>query len=434
VRERLRRRQSDRHGWTTGRVRISALLRDALGQRATLRGLCCVVVALVALALGGAAEAGAASGPQPGSEAALASTLRSQLSQYLKTRTQAEHISAISLRVSLPGEAPSINVAVGTTRFGGGPPISTGAIWQIGSNTKAFTSVILLQLEAQGRVSINDTLGKWLPQYPAWRDITIRQLLTMTSGIPSYDDQTTFEKAFAADPEGTFTTQQLVSYAYKLPLEQGWNYSNTNYILAQMIIEKITHDSYADQLTERIIKPLGLRDLCVAPYSCSKTVSNAMPDGYFTGNGGTPLAPLDGTPAPKLALTWAQGAGGIVSSLADLTSWDQALYGGRMLPQKQQQELESVVSESTGEPDPTPAPGTAAFGLGVQLTNTSTSGAIWDYEGETGGYRLLHVYQPASRVVFAIAMNSGAVGDTDQLGTLGNSVFQTLQAAGVLRQ
>jgi D-alanyl-D-alanine carboxypeptidase len=410
---------------------VSTLSRGALRQRAAPRGLCCVVVALMALFLGGAAEAGGASGPQPGGKTALTSTLRSQLSRYLKARRRAEHISAISLRVSLPGKASSINVAVGTTGYGGGPSISTGAIWQIGSNTKAFTSVILLQLEAQGRLSINDTLGKWLPQYPAWKHITIRQLLTMTSGIQGYDDQTMFEKAFAAHPERTFTTPQLVSYAYKLPLEKGWNYSNTNYILAQMIIEKVTHDSYADELTQRIIKPLGLRDLCVAPYSCPKTVANAMPDGYFTGNKGTPLAPLDGTPAPKLALTWAQGAGGIVSSLADLTRWERALYGGRMLPQQQQQELESVVSESTGEPDPTPAPGTAAFGLGVQLTNTPTSGAIWDYEGETGGYRLLHVYQPASRVVFAIAMNSGA-GNADQLGTLGNQVFQTLQAAGVL--
>src|SRR5437763_1454813 len=81
------------------------------------------------------------------------------LNNYLNTRRVPEHISAVSLRVTYPGTKPTIALAVGTTRYGGGPRLSPGALWQIGSNTKAFTSVMLLQLEAGHKLSLSDTLG-----------------------------------------------------------------------------------------------------------------------------------------------------------------------------------------------------------------------------------------------------------------------------------
>jgi D-alanyl-D-alanine carboxypeptidase len=379
--------------------------------------------------LGGAASASA--GPPRLNGAALRAALRHDLSHYLTTRHKAEHISAVSLRVTYPGARPSINLAAGTARYNGGPPVSTSALWQVGSNTKAFTAVILLQLEAEGKLSINDPLGKWLPQYPAWRKVTIRQLLNMTSRIPNYALQPAFAAAIAKNPGTRFTAARLVSYAVGVPLApQGYYYSDTNYILAQMIIERVTHDSYADQLTKRIISPLRLANLCYAPYTCPRADAARMPAGYFF-MGGAP--PLLGKPMPRLAITWTQAAGGIVSSLRDITTWERALYQGRKLPPAQQRQLESLISEATGKPiRRTTATDPNGYALGVTQLTYKPLGTVWWYRGGTLGYRLEHFYFPCSGLIIALATNSSVNNNNDGLFSTAVSVYQTLEKAGAV--
>jgi len=389
----------------------------------------CALLGVAGLTASG--PAGAASIPPPGHGAALRAALREDISQYLATRGTIEHISAVSLRVTFPGRAPAIDLAVGTNQYGGGSPVSTSELWQIGSNTKAFTTVILLQLEAEGKLSINDTLGKWLPQYPAWRDITIKRLLNMTSGIANYAAQPAFVATLAAGLSTGFSAAQLVSYAVGVPLgPAGYSYSDTNYILAQMIIERATHDSYADQLTKRIIIPLQLRSLCYAPYTCPAADAARMATGYFFM---TVIPSLLGQPVPPLALTWAQGAGGIVSSLPDLTTWARALYQGRELPPRQQRQLESLVSETTGQPIPTTTLADAmGYGLGLQQTTSQQLGTDWEYIGGTLGNRVDLVYFPRSGIIITFAVNSATDQDNEALGALEISVYQALQNAGAV--
>jgi D-alanyl-D-alanine carboxypeptidase len=248
----------------------------------------------------------------------------------------------------------------------------------------------------------------------------------MTSGIPDYTDQAAFGTAVATDPSAVFTTAQLLSYVVGLPVGPAvYAYSNTNYILAQLIIERVTHDTYAHELTRRLFVPLGLRDICLAPDTCRPGTAERMATGYFA-NAGVPS--LFGTPLPALALTWAQGAGAIVASLADMTTWERALYTGRLLPPRQQHELKSLISTTTSQPIPrTTLSDPVGYGLGVGQATTAETGTVWTYEGETLGFRAVHIYDPTSGVLVVVAVNSAVGGDQDDVTNLAIRALQTVR-------
>jgi D-alanyl-D-alanine carboxypeptidase len=357
--------------------------------------------------------------------------LKSELKSFLSSQRGNEHISAVSLRVTFEGDRPSINVPVGTTLYGGDQPVSAASRWQIGSNTKAFTSVVLLQLEAEHKLSMHDTLGKWLPRYQRWRHVTIKHLLDMTSGIPDYLSQPSFFRAYVGDPTRQFSPRRLVSYARRGPPTHGYSYSNTNYILAQMILEKASHDTYAHQLRTRIFRPLGLRSMRYRPSPYPRAFTRRLPGGYFFDTSLPAMKSLLGHDLRRFNLSYAQGAGGIVSSLTDATRWERALYRGRLLPSEQQRELESLVSQQTGRPikrltqsDP------QGYGLGISEVKSSF-GRFWAYEGETLGYRVLHIYVEKTGTLFAIGVNSSVRDADDDLSDLAGEVFLILHDACV---
>jgi D-alanyl-D-alanine carboxypeptidase len=120
-----------------------------------------------------------------------------------------------------------------------------------------------------------------------------------------------------------------------------------------------------------------------------------------------------------------------VSSLTDLTTWDRALYQGRELPPRQQRQLESLVSEATGQPIPTTTlADPVGYGLGIQQGTTQQRGTEWEYIGGTLGYRVGLAYFPRSGIIIAFAVNSATDLDNEALGVLEASVYQCLQNAG----
>lgn len=364
--------------------------------------------------------------------ACLARQLRGDLRAYLRAHGAAERVSAAGLSVRLPGNRGTIDVGAGTMRIGGTRPVRRTRVWQIGSNTKAFTSVMLLQLEAEHHLSISDPLGKWLPRYRLWRGVTIKRLLNMTSGIPSYDNTPAFLRAFAANPHRHFTTRQLVAYAKAGKPTHGYSYSNTNFILGEMIIKKVTHVGYLRQLRSRIIRPLHLRNLFYRPDRYPARVTRREPAGYFFNPKVPGLSRLLGRDVSRTTLSWTRGAGGIISTTHDMTVWEQALYHGRLLPRRQQRELRSLVSTKTGRPIRHTTPSDPeGFGLGIAQMTHPEIGRFWFYEGETLGFRTLHVYLPKSGVIFAMALNSQPT--VDHIGDLAVSVYKTLVAHGVVR-
>jgi D-alanyl-D-alanine carboxypeptidase len=371
------------------------------------------------------------------SDASLRAGLKSDLVRYLASRAKAEHISAISLSVSLPGSASNINVAAGTTRYGGaGKPVTPANLYQIGSNTKSFTASAILQLEAEGNLSIDQTVGTWLPQYPAYKNITIRRLLNMTSDIPTYDDVQSMLAAYAAHPTKAWTPQELIAVVYpQLKPGAGWLYSNTAYIMSQLIIERASGDSYASQIRRRFLDnpAIGFTSTYYQQYVYPASVTDRMVSGYFynsdSSNAG--LRPLLGKDMRLLSLSWTQGAGGIISTPQDVTRWVRALFESSMLAPEQRAELMTTVSQKNGKPLATTTPQEPrGFGLGVGEFLLPTLGRFWFYEGETLGYRMVYAYFPKSRVVFAVGLNSQPRGKEDRVGTLMTAIFKRLRAAG----
>jgi D-alanyl-D-alanine carboxypeptidase len=400
-------------------------------QRArSLPAQCARVVLAVLVVLAGLVAPQVGARPAHAGDDVLRAELHADLEAHLQTFGAAEHVSAAGLTVSLPG-GPHVDVAAGTTTYGGAEPVPDDALWQLGSNTKAFTSVLLLQLEAEGRLSIDDPLGRWVPEYPQWADVPIRQLLNMTSGIPTYDANPAFWADYVADPRTYFSPERLAGYAAGLPATSGYGYSNTNYVLAELVVERVTGESYEDELYGRLLDPLDLDDLHYRPHLYPPWITDREPAGYFANDRDPRRSALLGHDASRDSMSWGRGAGGIVGTTADLARWARALYSGRLLPPEQQEALTSLVSTATGEPIESTSPADpSGFGLGVAQQTAEGFGTFWFYEGGTVGFRTLHVLVPESGLIVAIGLNSMPA--DDQIVVLVLAVVETLVEQGVV--
>jgi D-alanyl-D-alanine carboxypeptidase len=155
-----------------------------------------------------------------------------------------------------------------------------------------------------------------------------------------------------------------------------------------------------------------------------------VPAGYYARTTEPGMSALVGRDVSRDTLSWARGAGGILSTTADMTLWERALYSGWLVPPQQQAELTSLVSTATGAPiEGTTAEDPRGFGLGVAQV-TDDLGTFWFYEGQTLGFRFLHAYFPDSGVIAAMVLNSSP--DEDRIGDLATAVHDTLRVHGAL--
>jgi len=190
--------------------------------------------------------------------------VQAALDAWLSARAPVEKVTGIAAYISFGSSGPAIEAFAGKTgRDPDAAAVDQDTLYQMGSTSKSFAAAVILKLEAAGQLSIDDPLGKWLPEYPAWKDVTIRRLLNMTSGIPNYSETEQLSKAWIENPERSFTFKELVAAAYpsptnKLPPNKGYYYCNTNYNLAGMIAEKASGKNFRDLVHEMVIEPYGL--------------------------------------------------------------------------------------------------------------------------------------------------------------------------------
>lgn len=203
-----------------------------------------------------------------------------------------------------------------------GVPLRPEHVFRLGSITKQFTAVAVLMLADEGKVSLDDEITRFFPDYPTQgRRITVEHLLTHTSGIQSYTGMPTYVAGMRRD----LTTDELIAMFRDQPMEfapgERWNYNNSGYALLGGIIEKVSGMSYADFIRTRIFEPLGMRN------SYYET-SNAIVPGRVSGYDRTP----EGIRAANyLSMTQPYAAGSLISTVDDQLVWQRAVAQGRML-------------------------------------------------------------------------------------------------------
>ncbi|MET9699808.1 serine hydrolase domain-containing protein [Streptomyces sp. NPDC006529] len=282
----------------------------------------------------------------------------------------------------MPAALASVRDRDGRTRTytAGVGDVATGAAVprdgqvRIGSNTKAFTAAVVLQLVGEGRVGLDTPVDAYLPGLVRGERIdgsriTVRHLLGQTSGLPNYTE-------YDLQPK-PYTPRDLVDIALAHPGHfapgEKWEYSNTNYVLAGMIVERVTHRSVAEEITRRVITPLGLRHTYF-PAPGDPTIREPHPHGYDRASATAPLVDIT-----EMDPSWASSAGQMISTNSDLNRFYTALLtGGVLRPAQLAQMKQTVSAEFFGKG--------ARYGLGLASFPLSCGGVYWGHGGSFPGY------------------------------------------------
>jgi D-alanyl-D-alanine carboxypeptidase len=369
--------------------------------------------------------------------------IQAALDAWLADRSLPEKVTGVAAYISFGDTGPAIEAFAG--KVGSGPqdaPVRQGTLFQMGSTSKSFTAAVILKLEAAGRLSIDDTLDKWLPQYPAWKDVTIRRLLNMTSGIPNYSETEAMSRIWVDDPTRDLTSEHLIQLAYPtgsgdLPQSSGYHYSNTNYVLAGMIAAKAAGQSYRDLVHQMVIETCGLDNTFYENGAYPDAVTDRLAHGYFDNPACADYQPncvqswnrsLMGRDVRGMSTSWAQAAGGAIADARDVDRWMRAVFKGRVAPPKQQAEWMALVSIKTGEPiaDVT-ADDPRGFSLGLGKAVLGSIGSRWFYQGETLGYRTLYVWFEKDNLMITLQTNSQPAAEADKLHDLMGVIYSIVR-------
>ncbi|MGN3957873.1 serine hydrolase domain-containing protein [Streptomyces sp. WAC8370] len=323
------------------------------------------------------------------------------------------------------GRTRDFTAGSGNLETGASVPVN-GQV-RAGSNTKALTAAVVLQLVGEGKVELDEPIGTYLPGLVHGDGvdgsrITVRNLLQHTSGLPDY------VPALGTDPfevrDTYYGPRDLVDLALsqEAAFEPGakWQYSNTNYVLAGLLVEKVTGRPFGEELTRRIIRPLGLKDT-YWPSAGERGIRGAHPKGYAAATPGAPLEDIT-----RLDPSQAWSAGQLVTTPRDLNRFFSALLGGEVLGAAELKEMKTTVPVTENAP----APGTG-YGLGLFRTPLSCGVELWGHGGSIHGYETYGGATQDGRAatVATTALSSSVAADPAGMTAAHQHVFDLVDTA-----
>jgi D-alanyl-D-alanine carboxypeptidase len=289
---------------------------------------------------------------------------------------------------------------------------------RIASVAKAFSGAVALSLVSKGALSLNDTIGERLPQLPeAWSEVTLRQLLNHTSGLPDFSQDPGFRNALLASLKKAPPPEELLSFVEDegLLFEPGseYHYSNSDNVAVALMVEAATGRTYEAQLQEQVYEPLGLRNTTLPSGPNLKAP-------YIHGYDNDPPPPPPEDLSEVVAAGWAWASGGIVSTPADLNAFVRGYVKGELFNLQTRSQQRRVVEGGGSEP---PGPGKNSAGLGLFRYETRC-GTVWGHTGNTAGYTQFMASSPNGRRSVTVSVNSQL---TPTAGAPG--VFEVLRTA-----
>ncbi|HVM30362.1 MAG TPA: serine hydrolase domain-containing protein [Candidatus Limnocylindrales bacterium] len=285
-------------------------------------------------------------------------------------------------------------LAAGSTDDVDGEPIQPGHRFRIGSITKTFVATLVLQLVDEGLVDLDEPAGAYLPEAPFAGQVTVRQLLSHTSGVPDFGRHEDYARLILLQPAREWTPTEVLALVEDQPLdfEPGSRtaYSNTNYTLAGMIVETTTGQPLADALRQRILEPAGMETTFLEGMEPAPEMDVA---GHFDIN-------MDGQPDNVRAISYTglvtsgSAAGGLSSNALDMLQFSEALFRGQLVSHAA---LDEAVPAQPGE-----------HGLGI--ISASRDGMVaYGHDGALPGFAAAFAYLPEVEVsIVALSNQTGA--------------------------
>jgi CubicO group peptidase (beta-lactamase class C family) len=329
--------------------------------------------------------------------AALAMAAASAIAQPADFSARADSI----VRAAYPSDGPGAAVIVtrggrviysagrGLADVEGRRPITADTPFRLGSIVKQFTAAVVLQLAAEGKISLDDPVSRFFPDWPEpTAGATVRQLLNHSSGIQDFSKVPGW---IAANRSKSWTTAELLALFRTLPARskpgEAWEYNNGGYVMLGAIVEKVTGKAWHEAVAERIARPLGLKTIA---YAASDEALRTMARGYSE-EGGRQV------PLETIPVTVAHASGGLVGSVGDMARWAHALHHGRVVGPELYREMTRRARLADGTTRP--------YGFGLRLQQLRGRPALV-HGGAGAGLDTDSAYLPSEDLFVAVFANS----------------------------